>query len=469
MLPRTAAAAAPWLAPTARHRAGHPRTPWRTCGRPGARRDDGAHAEQAAPSLPEPVLTAARPVQGADSSPRNRARRRERHRQSRTATRRVTHDDGAARGLDHLAHDREAEPGAAVVAGPRLVEPHEPLEHPAPLLLRNARPVVVDNQDHAVVLLVEGDRDPVARVADRVGEEVAHRLPEQHRMTGDLPGAHAGDVDPGAAVAQPPRLHEHQVVEVDRPVVARRRRVVESGQHEQRVDQVLHPLLLGEHVGGQVGRGDPPGVALGDLGELAQGRQRRPQLVGGVAHELPLQALRGVDPVQHLVQRAREPGDLVVAGRDREPSVEVGGGDDGGLAAHRLHRAQGTADAHPDGDGQQRERQGHRDAEQDRRRAGRLGHLLGGAPDRDQAGPVHVRARPPRRTGPRDPSRAHPAPSPGWCGAAWSPARGRWRPRDRRPRRSARSRRCVRRPRPAWGLAVVELGLHGGDLLPRRR
>jgi hypothetical protein len=118
---------------------------------------------------------------------------------------------------------------------------------------------------------------------------------------------------------------------------------VEAGQREQVVDEAGEAAYLA---------GQLPGVraactAPGDL-ELGEQRgDRAAQLVRRVGDELALLGQRGVDAVQQVVQRRREPGQLVAARRDVDPEVQVGGGDPRGLGAQDLDRPQRAADHDP--------------------------------------------------------------------------------------------------------------------------
>nr|BFF23814.1 hypothetical protein GCM10025732_17790 [Glycomyces mayteni] len=73
----------------------------------------------------------------------------------------------------HVLHDRQAQPGAAVVAAARLVEPHEPVEDPPALAFGDAVAVVADVEAQPLVVLGgEGHRDRGRGVPLRVVEQV---------------------------------------------------------------------------------------------------------------------------------------------------------------------------------------------------------------------------------------------------------------------------------------------------------
>src|SRR4051812_28812696 len=96
------------------------------------------------------------------------------------------HADSTARALDKLLHDREPDPGAAALTGPRLLDPVEPLPDAREILRRDAGPGVRDADVEPVRRPFRPDLDTAAlgRVADGVLEQVREHL-------GELVGAHA--------------------------------------------------------------------------------------------------------------------------------------------------------------------------------------------------------------------------------------------------------------------------------------
>ena len=146
-----------------------------------------------------------------------------------------------------------------------------------------------------------------------VGQQVVHDLHEQHLVAAHLGGVELGALDahPGAGAADPGDLPHDDLVHVDDVGHGGGDAVVQPGEGQQRRDQLLHPLLLQQHVGRELPSVGPVRIALSHLGHLAHRGERRPELVGGIGDELPLQPLCRVDPVEHLVQRARQPGELV--------------------------------------------------------------------------------------------------------------------------------------------------------------
>ena len=90
-------------------------------------------------------------------------------------------------------------------------------------------------------------------------------------------------------------------------------------------------------------------VRLGEQVEVgAQRRQRGAQLVPGVGDELALPVARGGQRGQHRVERARQPGDLVVA-LDLDRVELLGAGDVLGGVGQPAHRSQAVAGDAPAG------------------------------------------------------------------------------------------------------------------------
>src|SRR6185437_11322455 len=134
-----------------------------------------------------------------------------------------------------------------------------------------------------------------------------------------------------------------QVVEVDggprggRPGLG-------PGQQQEVVDQPAEPLDVDEDV---VPDRCPVPEALRDFQLYSNAGQRAAQLVGGIGDERPLPGARPRQPVDHVVQRSREPMDLVVRHRYRQPLLRVCAGDPLGARPQRLDRAQRGPDDPP--------------------------------------------------------------------------------------------------------------------------
>src|SRR6201989_361344 len=81
--------------------------------------------------------------------------------------------------LGDLLDHREAQPEPTGVAGPAVVEPGEPVEHPLAVVEGDARPVVVDDElDRVVLAGAQLDRDRAGGVAGRVVEQGAPDPPQ---------------------------------------------------------------------------------------------------------------------------------------------------------------------------------------------------------------------------------------------------------------------------------------------------
>nr|WP_254631575.1 hypothetical protein [Curtobacterium sp. Csp1] len=148
------------------------------------------------------------------------------------------------------------------------------------------------------------------------------------------------------------------------------------GEDQERLDQVLGPPVLLEHLRP---RSDHVGwcgvVRQSDLERRTLDGQRRPQLVRRVRHEPALGLERGLEPVEQRVDGAGEAAEFVVRTVERDPFVERrrrdpvrGGGD----PVDRREHPSTDEPADPT-----RQAAGHHD-----RRRGPLPLLLGD--DRDQ-------------------------------------------------------------------------------------
>ena len=76
-----------------------------------------------------------------------------------------------------LVDDRETQTAAAVIAGARLIEPDESLQHPLSFGFRDARAVVIDRQPRLAAVLGQAQIDPARRMPGGVVGEVAHHAP----------------------------------------------------------------------------------------------------------------------------------------------------------------------------------------------------------------------------------------------------------------------------------------------------
>ena len=151
----------------------------------------------------------------------------------------------------------------------------------------------------------------VEQVGDRAVEPAAHAVDDRRLQVGRRtarPGACRAARSTAAATSSSSRSASRLG---DRLLLARE--VDEVGDEQRQL------LELGDHVRAQRARGrpaaSPPRPEHLEVG--AQRRQRRAQLVRRVGDELALRALGAVQRLEHRVERAREPRQLVVARRAR--------------------------------------------------------------------------------------------------------------------------------------------------------
>ena len=134
------------------------------------------------------------------------------------------------------------------------------------------------------------------------------------------------------------------------------------------------------------GQSAPLGVQLGHLDARPDRRQRAPQLVGGVRHELALRRLGRLEPVEHVVHGVGEAGHLVARGGLVDAPVQRGVRDLLDLLAHALDGVQGPTDQPPRDEAHQDHED--RDAEPEVRRQGldARAHLVEGRRGDDPVG-----------------------------------------------------------------------------------
>ena len=252
----------------------------------------------------------------------------------------------------HVLDDRQPQAGAAGAAGPRLVDPVEALEHPQPVLARDADAAVGDRDLGEPGPGAGGDRDaglPRA-VGDGVGQQVGDGggqlaldaaddealLHRRRRCSSCLArGGRPGAVD---------RLGEHGV-DVDRLELGQRLAALQPGQVDQLAHEPAEPVGLVRHPAGEaLHRLGVVGGALDRLGEQRQRADRRLQLVPDVGDEVAAHRLDPAglgDVLQHERDRSRRrrraaaQPHAVHAEQPRPGAGEVAGQPDVGAPAAR--------------------------------------------------------------------------------------------------------------------------------------
>ena len=248
------------------------------------------------------------------------------------------------------------------------VDPVEALEDPAGLFVGHAGPRVAHLDLGLVADLVHPHRGrgPRRRVGPHVGQEVVedlaqpvpvaghlHRVrgPEPHRPLGPDGGRSPDRIGGQGHELDGRHLHGHALVQ--------------AGQGEEVVDQAIHARRL------DADARDDAGQVVGVLGpaaleQLGVGRHRgdgRAELVRGVGDELAQVLLvlpeagfgseagvkGGLDPLEHDVERPRQPPDLGRLVGARDPLVEVPRRDGVGGALDVLQRPQAEPDQPPPG------------------------------------------------------------------------------------------------------------------------
>ncbi len=178
----------------------------------------------------------------------------------------------------------------------------------------------------------EPDRVALGRVLRGVLGELDDRLRDALAVEDHV--AVAQVLEPPVARRQRPGLVQELVGEgreVDRSET-QEVGPVGLGEDEQVVDHPAHPVEL---VHDEVERLPPRlGVVLEDLQVPSDDRDRGPELMAGVVDEVPLRGEGDLQPVEHVVEGARELGDVVVA-RDRNAPGEVGFADVARGGAHQ--------------------------------------------------------------------------------------------------------------------------------------
>src|ERR671911_2975032 len=220
----------------------------------------------------------------------------------------------AAVGLGHGGDDRKAEARAASLPG--LVTAREAVERAWEELGRKAAALVADAKLHAILLPFRFQADRPGAVAARVVEEVPERLFQPEAIPDDRIAVRRADLD---LLAEPGCDGLEQVLHQNRLVTERQLPLVNTGEHEQVLGEPGQAVDL---LGGRVERGAKlfrrAGPSPSELELRAEQRQRRPQLVTRIRDKPALAGDPGLEPSEHLVERAPEAEDLVAGVGERE-------------------------------------------------------------------------------------------------------------------------------------------------------
>ena len=234
---------------------------------------------------------------------------RQLHRDGRALVRAFLHPNGAAVEIGDLPHQRKSQSRAAVLAAAGFVYPEEGTENAPLIFLRNAAAGVGNANDALFLPLCKLDPH---RAAEAVVFDSVLRQVEEHAVDQRVAAGHD-------AVA----IRRQR----DAALICQRREVCEDFlDHGRKLDpfvprhllQVAHfqqcfchlsqPLRLLTQKCEEFRRLRPHiGMLRGKQLQLRlHQRQRRAQLVGGVAGELPLGGKGVIQPLQHLVERAAQ-------------------------------------------------------------------------------------------------------------------------------------------------------------------
>ncbi len=208
-------------------------------------------------------------------------------------------------------------------------------------------------------------RRALGRDPQRVLDEVAERPDEgggvavhDHRI-GHRPEAHRCLGEPGAELLDGGADH---VTEIGLDQGGRPR--FQPGGREQPVDHPGHPLRRpADDLAGLTPRLSVRiGVVEGHVEVGPDDRERGPEVVGGLGEEAPLRLERPVEPVEHGIEGAGHPRELVVRPVEPDAAGQVGGLDLVGDLRDAGHRPQRPAGEEPaDHDAQQEEGEDHDD------------------------------------------------------------------------------------------------------------
>ena len=202
-----------------------------------------------------------------------------------------------------------------------------------------------------------------------VGQQIQQHLAHPLRVDRHLPVALVVEAEAAAVVLGEHRgvLREglHQRRGVLRPEVELERARVGAGEEEELVDDLVESRdLLQLYLDPLALRRRELPVHQHLLGVQADERERDLQLVRGVRGEPAHLVEGGLQPVEHLVEQARQVGDLVVHVGNRNALAQVVGADPFGGIADQSHRPEdeaGQAEPDEEADDDHRREQEHAD------------------------------------------------------------------------------------------------------------
>jgi hypothetical protein len=146
-------------------------------------------------------------------------------------------------GCDDLSDDRQSQTGTGPLMGPGGVETHEAFEDPVALAGRDTGAVIGDDEIEAVLGARNGEADATPRVTFSVLGEIGNNAAELVGVATDPRGRYTLDRNVDlSSDAQPIRVHEREIVEIDVDGTKSQYAFVETCEGEQVLDQLTHPV-----------------------------------------------------------------------------------------------------------------------------------------------------------------------------------------------------------------------------------
>ena len=215
-------------------------------------------------------------------------------------------------GLGNPPRDRQPEAGAV-----RRADANESLENPVLVGRRDPRAVVGDPQHHLIRRPFElgGDRPAASGMANGVVEQVADHLSQQRVVAGQADFFRAAgrrrytasDPPARAGLARFPQAGRRgsgtRAAGECRAASARESRNIASTSRDRRV--ACSPMISSDSRYSSAGR---TSLRQRHLRRRPHDRDRRPQLVRGVGHELTLQVQRRREPIEQPIEGRGEVG-----------------------------------------------------------------------------------------------------------------------------------------------------------------